>query len=150
MFDLVQKYKRVIQVFLFLIALTFMTWGIESYTRFQGSRDMVATVNGIEITRREFDDEMRRQQDQLRQMFGGQVNPEVFDTPEARKALLDGLVSQRLVADAAIRARLTVSDDTLYEMIAQVPEFQVGGQFSKTAYETTLRSQNPPLSPAQY
>jgi len=150
MFDFVQKYKRGIQVFLFLIALTFMTWGIESYTRFQGSGDAVAKVNGIEITRREFDDEMRRQQDQLRQMFGGQFNPEVFDTPEARQALVDGLVSQRLVADAAIRASLTVSDETLREMISQVPEFQVGGQFSKTAYETTLRSQNPPLTPAGY
>jgi peptidyl-prolyl cis-trans isomerase D len=150
MFDLVQKYKRAIQVFLFLIALTFMTWGIESYTRFQGSGDAVATVNGAEITRREFDDEMRRQQDQLRQMFGGQFNPEVFDTPEARSALVDGLVSQRLVAEAAIRARLTVSDETLREMIAQAPEFQVDGQFSKTAYETMLRSQNPPLTPMQY
>jgi peptidyl-prolyl cis-trans isomerase D len=150
MFDLVQKYKRVIQIFLFLIALTFMTWGIESYTRFQGSADAVATVNGTEITRREFDDEMLRQQEQLRQMFGGQFNPEVFDTPEARKALVDGLVSQRLVAEAAMRARLTVSDETLRDMIAQEPAFQVSGQFSKTAYETVLRSQSPPLTPAQY
>src|SRR5688572_16998273 len=150
MFDLVQKYKRAIQVFLFLIALTFMTWGIESYTRFQGSGDAVATVNGSEITRREFDEEMSRQQEQLRQMFGGQFNAEVFDTPEARKALIDGLVSQRLVADAAARARLTVTDEALREVIAQEPAFQVGGQFSKTAYETMLRSQNPPLTPAQY
>ena len=150
MFDFVQKYKRAIQVFLFLIALTFMTWGIESYSRFQGSGDAVAKVNGIEITRREFDDEMRRQQDQLRQMFGGQFNPEVFDTPEARQALVDGLVSQRLVSSEAIRANLTVSDETLREMIAQVPAFQAGGQFSKTAYETMLRSQSPPLTPAQY
>src|SRR5256885_1200857 len=39
MFDLVTKYKRVIQVFLGLIALTFATWGIESYTRFRGAGD---------------------------------------------------------------------------------------------------------------
>ena len=150
MFDLVQKYKRVIQVFLGLIALTFATWGIESYTRFRGSADAVASVNGLEITRREFDDELRRQQDQLRQMFGASFNAEVFDTPEARRALLDGLVAQRLVSSAAMKSHLTVSDERLFEVIASVPAFQEGGQFSKTAYVNMLRSQNPPLSPAQY
>ena len=40
MFDLVTKYKRVIQIFLGLIALTFATWGIESYTRFRGAGDI--------------------------------------------------------------------------------------------------------------
>ncbi|HEV7477591.1 MAG TPA: SurA N-terminal domain-containing protein, partial [Burkholderiales bacterium] len=109
MFDLVQKYKRVIQVFLGLIALTFATWGIESYTRFRGATDAVATVNGLDITRREFEDELRRQQDQLRQMFGASFNVEAFDTPEARRVLLDGLVAQRLVSSAAMQSRLTVT-----------------------------------------
>jgi hypothetical protein len=48
MFNLVHKNKRIIQVFLGLIALTFVTWGIESYTTMRGGRDTVATVNGIE------------------------------------------------------------------------------------------------------
>jgi peptidyl-prolyl cis-trans isomerase D len=150
MFDLVQKYKRVIQVFLGLIALTFATWGIESYTRFRGSADAVASVNGLEIPRREFEDELRRQQEQLRQMFGASFNADAFDTPEARKLLLEGLVSQRLVSSAAMKSHLTVSDEMLAEVISSIPAFQEGGQFSKTAYANVLRSQNPPLSPAQY
>ena len=75
MFDFVQKNKRVIQIFLGLIALTFATWGIESYTRMRGGRDTVATVNGLEISAREFDEELRRQQDQLRQALGGRFRP---------------------------------------------------------------------------
>ena len=39
MFDFVQKHKKIAQVFLALIAITFMTWGIESYTRMRGGRD---------------------------------------------------------------------------------------------------------------
>jgi peptidyl-prolyl cis-trans isomerase D len=150
MFDLVQKYKRLIQVFLGLIALTFATWGIESYTRFRGATDAVATVNGLDITRREFDDELRRQQEQLRQMFGASFNAEAFDTPEARRTLLDGLVSERLVSAATIKAHLTVTDETLAEVIASDPAFQAGGKFSKDVYSNMLRSQNPPMSPAQY
>ena len=150
MFDLVQKYKRVMQVFLGLIALTFATWGIESYTRFRGAADTIATVNGIEISQREFADELRRHQDRLRQEFGPTVDVQMFDTPETRKMLLESLISQRLLSSVAAKAHLTVGDEQLREVIGSVPAFQEGGQFSKPAYENMLRSQNPPMSTAQY
>src|SRR2546429_3740571 len=150
MFDLVTKYKRVIQVFLGLIALTFATWGIESYTRFRGAGDAVASVNGMKISQREFTDELRRQQDQVRQMFGRAIDPAALDTPESRRTLLDSLIAQRLVASAALRGSLTVTDETLRDTIRSIPAFQDGGQFSKSSYELVLRSQNPPMSPAQF
>src|ERR1043166_7873580 len=45
MFDFVHKNKRIIQIFLGLIALTFATWGIESYTRMAG----VSTCDGSKL-----------------------------------------------------------------------------------------------------
>ena len=50
MFDLVHKYKKLVVVILGLIAITFATWGIESYTTMVGGREVVATVNGMEIS----------------------------------------------------------------------------------------------------
>jgi peptidyl-prolyl cis-trans isomerase D len=150
MFDLVTKYKRVIQVFLGLIALTFATWGIESYTRFRGAGDAVASVNGMKISQREFTDELRRQQDQVRQMFGRAIDPAALDTPESRRTLLDTLIAQRLVASAALKGNLIVTDETLRDTIQSIPAFQDSGQFSKSSYELVLRSQNPPMSPAQF
>ena len=151
MFDFVHKNKRVIQIFLGLIALTFATWGIESYTRMRGGRDTVATVNGLEISARELDDELRRRNDQLRQALGGNYDPSQFDTPEMRRGLLESLVSQRLVASAAYRAHLTVSDEALLDAIHSIGAFKgPDGNFSKSAYETVLRQQNPPMSPAQF
>src|SRR3989440_2076595 len=151
MFDFVHKNKRIIQVFLALIALTFMTWGIESYTRMRGGRDVVATVNGLEISSREFGDELRRQQDQLRQLFGRNYDPAMFDTPESRRALLESLISQRLVAAAAVKSNLTVPDEVLADTIHSIPAFKgPDGNFSKSTYEAVLRNQNPPLSPAQF
>src|SRR5882672_6947765 len=150
MFDLVTKYKRVIQIFLGLIALTFATWGIESYTRFRGAGDAVASVNGMKISQREFADELRRQQDQIRKMFGRAIDPAALDTPESRRTLLDSLIAQRLVASAAFKGNLTVTDETLRDTIHSIPAFQNGGQFSKSSYELVLRSQNPPMSPAQF
>jgi len=86
MFDLVYKNKRVVQVILGLMTIPFAIWGIESYTRVS-SRDSVATVNGIDITRRELDERMAGQIEQVRRAFGSQVDPSMFDTPETRRAL---------------------------------------------------------------
>src|SRR5262245_806512 len=151
MFDFVHKNKRIIQIFLALIALTFATWGIESYTRMRGGRDTVATVNGLEISAREFDEELRRRNDQLRQALGANYDPAMFDTPELRQGLLESLVSQRLVASAANDARLTVTDEALVDAIHSIPAFKgPDGSFSKSTYESVLRQQNPPMSPAQF
>src|SRR5918999_5846361 len=109
MFDLVTKYKRVIQVFLGLIAITFATWGIESYTQFRSGRDTVASVNGMEISQREFAEELRRQQEQMRRMFGGAIDPAVLDSPESRRAVLEAMVAQRLLASEAGRAHMFMS-----------------------------------------
>jgi peptidyl-prolyl cis-trans isomerase D len=150
MFNLIHKNKRIVQVFLFLIAITFATWGIESYTRFRSNPDAVATVEGTPITEREFSDALREQQQRMRQIFGPNVDPEVFDSSEARQALLDSMISQRVVAANAMQSRLTVTDETLRDTIVSIPAFQADGRFSREAYESVLRAQNPPLTPAQF
>ncbi|MBV8033169.1 MAG: SurA N-terminal domain-containing protein [Betaproteobacteria bacterium] len=150
MFDFVERHKRILQIFLAIIGLTFATWGIESYTRFHGGADTVAEVNGLRISQREFDQEVQRQQDQLRRMFGRSYDPSILDTPESRRTLLEGMINQRLVASAAIKANLVVTDEMLVDTIHSIPAFQTGGQFDKGQYELALRSQNPPMSPAQF
>jgi peptidyl-prolyl cis-trans isomerase D len=151
MFDLVHKNKRLVQIFLGLIALTFVTWGIESYTTMRAGRNTVATVNGMEISAREFEEELRRRQDQLRQMLGANYDHTQFDTPDMRRGLLDSLISQRLVASAAGRSNLTVTDEALLDAIHSIPAFKgPDGSFSKSTYEQVLRQQNPPMSPPQF
>ena len=140
MFDLVTKYKRVIQVFLGLIAITFATWGIESYTQFRSSRDTVASVDGMEISQREFAEELRRQQEQMRRMFGGSIDPALLDTPESRLAVLEGLISQRLIAREAARGHMLMSREAVIDAITSAPEFQEDGKFSTAKYSAYLAS----------
>jgi peptidyl-prolyl cis-trans isomerase D len=143
MFEFVQKHKRLIQfAFVLLIVPPFAFFGMESYTRSIGARDDVATVDGAGITQREFGEELRRQQERLRAAFGRGFDPSALDTPESRGALLQSLVSQRLLADAAQRGHLTMSDDELREAIGAIPAFQADGSFSKANYEALLRAQN--------
>ena len=150
MFDFVQKYRRAMQVVLGLIAITFATWGIESYTRFTGGRDAVASVNGSDISRREFDEQLRLQQEGLRRMFGGQLDPAAFDNPETRRAVLEQMVNERLVATETAKRNLWFNDKRLSEAILAVPEFQVGGKFSEQQFDNLARSQSPPLTARQF
>ena len=141
MFDFIQKNKRVSQVVLALVMVPFAFFGLESYTGSMSARDDVATVDGVGITQREFAEELREQQERLRAAFGRGIDAAAFDTPEARRALLEQMVSRRLVADAALRAHLAVSDASLREAIAAIPAFQSDGAFSRPTYEALLRAQ---------
>ncbi|HEX6155454.1 MAG TPA: SurA N-terminal domain-containing protein [Burkholderiales bacterium] len=140
MFDLVQKYKRVIQVFLGLIALTFVGWGVENYSSMRSARDSVATVNGTDISERQFSEELRRQQDQMRRMFGNAVDPSMLDSPESRRAVLEAMISQRVVQTEAGRAHMFMSRDAVIDAITNAPEFQEDGKFSPARYSAYLAS----------
>jgi peptidyl-prolyl cis-trans isomerase D len=140
LFDFFQRHKRFSQILLAGIALTFVTWGIESYTSMRGGRDAVATVNGMEISQAEFTEQLRAQQERLRQMFGGAIDPQALDTPESRRALLDSLIDQRLVAGHAARQNLFMSREAVIDAITRAPEFQEGGQFSPALYSAYLQS----------
>lgn len=148
MFRFVEKQKLLIQILLGGIALTFATWGIQSYTQFRSQNDAVATVNGIKITQREYDDALQRQQQRLRQLFGDRVDLDALDTPATRRALLESMIDNRLVASAAARARLAISDDTLRETILGIAAFQEDGRFTRSAYEAVLRSQG--MTPQEF
>src|SRR5688572_685060 len=140
MFDFFQKHKRIGQVILGLIAITFVTWGVESYTGMRSGRDTVATVNGIEISQREFAQQLQQQQEQLRRLFGGGVDPQALDSPESRRALLDSLIAQRLVASQAARQHLFMSREAVIDAITQAPDFQENGKFSPALYSAYLSS----------
>lgn len=142
MFELIHKRKRLAQVVLVLLVIPFAFFGLESYTRSIGGRDDVATVDGSAITQAEFAEELRRQQDRLRAAFGANIDIEALDTTESRLALVDSLVSQRLLSGAALRGGLSVSDVQLRDTIAAVPAFQGESGFSRSNYEALLRAQN--------
>lgn len=148
MFELIQKRKRLAQVVLVLLVIPFAFFGLESYTRSVGGRDDVATVNGSSITQEEFAEALRNQRERLRTAFGPGIDLDALDTPQARRALLDQLVSQRLLLDAALRAGLAVSDEELRETIVAIPAFQGEGGFSRANYEALLRAQN--LTPQMF
>ncbi len=141
MFDSVRNNKKIIQIVLALIILPFAFWGVESYVSGGGRGEDVAKVGGIGISQQEFQQSLREQQERLRPMLGGNVNPAMLDNPELRRAVLDTMINQNLLALNARKAKLTVSDAQLAEFIASVPQLQENGKFSKARYEAVVASQ---------
>lgn len=134
---------------LLLIFPSFAFFGVESYTRFREHDNAVARVAGNSITQQEFDAAQRAQMDRLRQMFGAQFDPKMFDTPEAKQAILDNLIAQRVLAATAARNHLSVSDRTLQQTILAIPGLTTAdGKFDADRYKSLLAMQG--MTPAIY
>ena len=141
MFDLVTKHKRILQVVLGLTIIPFAFFGMESYTRSMRGGNDVANVAGSPITQQEFAEAMRRQQDRLREALGRGFDPSALDTPEMRQALLDSLISQRVVSATALEGGLTASNESLQGLIRSMPGFQRDGKFDAATADAMIRAQ---------
>src|SRR3954464_2109347 len=108
----------------------------------------VASVAGQKIGDQEFSDALRQQQDRMRQLLGRNFNAAMLDSPAMRAELLEGMISQRLLTQYAVRANMGVSDEQLREIIASIPAFQEDGKFSRARYEALLRAEG--YSPASF
>jgi peptidyl-prolyl cis-trans isomerase D len=141
MFDIVRNNKKITQGFLALITLPFAFWGVDSYVRNADSGAGVATVGGSTISQPELQSAMREQQDRMRAQLGGKLDPAMLETPQMRGAVLDSLVTQKLLAQQAQKARLTIGNEQLAQFIAGVPSLQENGRFSKERYEAVVAAQ---------
>ena len=141
MFDAVRNNKKIVQIFLALITLPFAFFGVESYVKSVGSGNDVARVGDIRISQQQFQQAVREQQEKMRAQMGGQLDPKLLDTPEARSAILDDMISQRLLLLEAAKKNLTVGDDAVRRTIGSVEAFKVDGKFSSERYEAALRGQ---------
>jgi peptidyl-prolyl cis-trans isomerase D len=142
MFDFATKHKKLIQIVLFVIFLPFAFFGIDSY--FQGGEgaQSIATVGSYEISRQEFARALQDRQRSIQRMLQGRVDPAMLDNPEVRNAVLEGLIQRRLLLDRALRSGMTVSDQYLQTVIADLPVFQgEGGKFSLERYRQFLKSE---------
>ncbi len=147
MFEAVRNNKRVAQVILAILIVPFAFFGMDAYFSDSGSANEAARVGGTSITAWEFGEAVREQQDRLRQ-GSGQVDRALLESAELRRAVLENLINQRVLALYAAENRLVVVPQQLQATIAGVPSFQENGSFSLQRYETMLRAQG--MAPASF
>lgn len=141
MFEFIRTHKRLMQIFLMLLIVpSFVLVGISSYQNKGDSASAIATVDGQNITQQEWEAAQRRQIDRYRQAMGAQFDQKMFDTPEAKQAILDNLVAERAVAAEVARRNLTITDATLAKVYAEQFNGDVD-QYKATATSMGLTTQ---------
>ena len=114
MFDFVHKHKRLLQVMLGLVVIPpFALWGIQSYERGASQEGDVANVAGNRISEQEFAKQLRSQQERMRSMLGGRIDPAIFDTPHLRSAYKEN-ICRTISASVGTSTRALSSLEYLY------------------------------------
>ena len=121
MFKFVENNKVVIQVILGLVALTFVGFGVSSYSSVAEDPYLVK-VGSTKIALRDID----------RELDGQPVDA------AARQHALEGLIQRSLILNETGKTGLQVAPMQLQQAIAAIPAFQDNGQFSLDKYKAFL------------
>jgi peptidyl-prolyl cis-trans isomerase D len=139
MFDSIRsKHRFVMPVLMAIIVIPFLGFGAVQYGSLFSADTSVAKIGSERITQQDVDLAFRDRLDQMRQMLGNNFDARVFDTPQARAATLDGLLSQRALKLEIQRAHMEVPRKKLQEVIGAMTLFQTDGQFDKDKYVALL------------
>lgn len=121
------------------IILTFALFGINQY--FSGGGDTsVAKVDGAEISQGQLQSATQQQRQRLEQMFGGKL-PAMFSDDMIRSQVLQQLIEQEVLVQAARSNGMRIGDAALAQTILEIDAFQEDGKFSNTRYQQLLRAQ---------
>lgn len=124
MFDFFRNRTWLLQLVLAFVVLAFVGGGVyQGYGSFVSERaSTVATVDGIKITRTEWEFAQRQQIERIRQQMPN-VDPKLFDTPDMKRQSLDAVVREKVMLVAADKLHLTTTDERLQRIFATDPQF---------------------------
>jgi len=113
MFETIRKYSKILMIPLYgLIILGFVFSGVQGYRGIQASADAVAKVGSHSISQAEWDaahaDEVKR----IRSTTPN-ADPKLLDSPEARYATLERMVSEKVWQEVGQDTTRVVTDARL-------------------------------------
>ncbi len=123
-----------------LAVLAMSLFGMESYFT---SRDdtFVAKVGAHEISQNAYQDRINQLRQQASTEQGEHFDSSIFEKPEMKQRVLNAMVDQQLLLQANDDWGMRVSDQSVRDYIADIPAFQVNGQFDAVSYRAWLASQ---------
>lgn len=124
MLEFFRQRTLLLQIVLGFVVLAFVGGGIyQGYGSFVSDRaSTVAKVDGIKISRTEWEFAQRQQIERIRQQMPN-VDPKLFDTPEMKRQSLDAVVREKVMLVAADKLHLTTTDERLQRLFATDPQF---------------------------
>jgi len=125
-----------IKIILSFIALTFIWWGVGTYS--ERGRNVAATVGGEAITTNELAEAVAGLEKSYREVYGPAFTPEMAKALNLKKQAMDSLVQRKILLAEAGKMGLSATDEEVQRGIAAVPAFQQDGQFREERYRSVL------------
>ncbi|HWX66341.1 MAG TPA: SurA N-terminal domain-containing protein [Rhodanobacter sp.] len=127
-------------ILLGVCVLAMSLFGMQSY--FTSRNDtFVAKVGKHEISQNAFQERINQLRQQASAEQGEHFDASIFEKPEIKQRILDGMIDEQLLQQANTDWGMRVSDQSVRDYIAGTPAFQVNGQFDVTSYRGWLASQ---------
>lgn len=149
MFEFIRHHNKIIMAVLFLMVIpSFVLFGVDRYQHGGGQAETVASVAGETISRTQWDERHRAESDRMRQQAPG-IDTALLDSDSARYATLERMVRDRVLAVAATKENLSVSDERLSRTFSQDPGLAAfrgpDGKFDRDRFISATRQ-----TPEQY
>lgn len=121
MFDSVRTHKKFLMGFLLILIIpSFVLFGIQGFTSMRQQGEVVASVDGHDITQADWDQAHKEQAQRLRDQIPG-LDAKLLDSEEAKYASLEQLVRDRVLVAAAQKDHLVTSDQRLARALQADP-----------------------------
>jgi peptidyl-prolyl cis-trans isomerase D len=120
-----------------LIVITFVLFGAESIISIAGNASP-ATVNGEDISEIEYQRLLSTRQQELTEQFGAEMAAQLANSPFLQEEIIESLISQSLQAQLADNLKFDASEDQILKTFADIPAFQIDGQFDQDRYLNVL------------
>jgi len=135
-----------IKIILSFIALTFIWWGVGTYS--EQNRNVAATVGGETITANELSEAVANLEKSYREVYGVAFTPEMAKALNLKKQAMDSLVQRKILLAEAAKMGLSATDGEVQREIAAIPAFQQSGQFRDDLYRSVLSYNR--ITPAEF
>ncbi|ONF45277.1 peptidylprolyl isomerase [Marinobacter lutaoensis] len=122
-----------------VLIVSLSIWGMDAIIGGFSSEPEVATVNGQDITEREF---LRLVQIESQRRLSRMESPDpsMLNEDQIRKDVLDSLIQEAILTQDAAAQGLALSDADIDALIVQMPQFQVDGAFNRDRFVATVRN----------
>ena len=127
------------KIIIAVLIVSLSIWGMDAIVGgFRGEPE-VATVNGEDITEREYLRMVQiTTQQQLQQME--RPDPTLLDEDQIRADVLESMIQAEVLAQDAGEQGLALNDASVDQLIIAMPQFQIGGEFSQERFTSFVRN----------
>ncbi len=155
MLDRMRQHRNWLKWSLGLVVVTFILLYIPDFlSPPQGgisSREVIAEVEGRQITAGDFRRIYYEQIQAYRAAYGGNLNEDMLRQLGIDQRLLQQMIDEEAALAEAAKLGIGASDAELRERILTMPAFQENGRFiGDERYRQLLQLQRPPMQPAEF